>query len=200
MATFAAWDDWWVSILDIKNVDLGPSTSMPRARVMGTAYHVRLGWRASAVALVNCDKPSPGHTPDQLDIRWLRPEAAFRFQAAARSWWEALGSVDPNADVLTVRSQFLRMLVRSTAEFQRWPGIAIVGVPASNAKPGPGVESPPLYGTVDIKGALHRVTGWIDGQLFYTSPDGREFEVTASTDLLEKVVLECANYFGVART
>jgi hypothetical protein len=196
MATFVAWDDWWVSILDIKDVDLGPSTSMPRTRVMGTVYHVRLGWRASTIALVNCDRPSPGHTPDQLDIRWLRPDAAFRFQASARSWWETLGGVDPNADVLTVRSQFLRMLVHATAELQGWPGMAIVGASASKAEPGPGVESPPSRGTVDINGAQHRMTGWVNGQLFYTSPDGREFEVTASSDLLEKVVFECANHFG----
>jgi hypothetical protein len=197
MATLAVWDDWWVAILDMRNVDLGPSPSMPRVRVMGTSYRVRLGWRATTVAIVNCESPGRDRSPDRLEIQWLRPEAAFPFNATARSWWATLSGVDPDADVATVRSNFTGMLVRATAELQRWPGVA-VGTSPHDPQPGPGVESEPSVGAVRIGGATHYLTGWVDGHLFYTGPDGREFEVTSSRELVEKIMLICASHFGVA--
>ena len=196
MATLAAWDDWWVAILDVKHVDLGTSGTMSKVRMMGTSYHVRLGHRATTVATVKCDNPGRDHDPDKLAIQWLRPEAEFRFRAVARTWWETVRNTDSDTDFATVRSAFLRMLVWATAQLQRWPGIAMVGVSGQGPQPAPGVDASPALGSIEVAGSTHRLTGWVDGQLVYTAPDGREFEVTASPELLRAILLACASQFG----
>ncbi len=195
MATFVAWDDWWVAILELETVDLGPAPSGSWVRNVGTRYRARLGHRATTVAIVR-GEPSPARDqPDELTFEWLRPEAAFAFGASARAWLAALREWAPAASTALARSHFLRMLIEATAQLQRWPGSMYASVPPGSPAPAPGVAWPVAAGALTLDGREHRLTGWVDGRLCYHAPDGREFDVTAAPDLLRTLLAACAAQF-----